>query len=29
MRHHPNQGLQLDQDDEPIENKLILPDDMV
>ena len=28
---HPNQGLQLDQvgDDEPIENKLILPDDMV
>ncbi|KAF2369137.1 Zinc finger C2H2-type [Trinorchestia longiramus] len=32
MNHsHPNQGLQLDQvgDDEPIENKLILPDDMV
>lgn len=28
---HPNQGLQLDQvgEDEPIENKLILPDDMV
>lgn len=30
-QRHPNQGLQLDQvgDDEPIENKLILPDDMV
>ena len=29
--NHPNQGLQLDQvgEDEPIENKLILPDDMV
>lgn len=28
---HPNQGLQLDQvaEDEPIENKLVLPDDMV
>ena len=28
---HPNQGLKLDQvgEDEPIENKLILPDDMV
>ena len=30
-QRHPNQGLSLDQvgDDEPIENKLILPDDMV
>lgn len=30
-RHHPNHGLQLDQvaEDEPIENKLVLPDDMV
>ena len=30
-QQHPNHGLQLDQvgDDEPIENKLILPDDMV
>ncbi|CAL4104542.1 unnamed protein product [Meganyctiphanes norvegica] len=29
--HHPNHGLQLDQvdEDEPIENKLVLPDDMV
>lgn len=28
---HPNHGLQLDQvaEDEPIENKLVLPDDMV
>ena len=28
---HPNQGLQLEQvaEDEPIENKLVLPDDMV